>query len=93
MTTKNSPLSALKAQADKIAAELKRVERGDATAIDVAGKLGAARQRDWITFAVAMDDKIMKINMTWATIRATSEAGIAEYILDRMREARNPVTH
>lgn len=91
MTTKHSPLSALKAQADKIAAELKRMERGEATAIDVAGKLGAARQRDWISFAVVMDDKILTIDMTWATIRSTSEFGLSEYIIRQMREARDAV--
>lgn len=92
MTTAQSPLRQLKAQADKIAAELKKVERGDSTAVDVAGKLGAARQRDHISFAVFMDDKILTVDMTWAKIRESSEAGIAEYILGKMREERH-VTH
>jgi len=88
MTTARSPLAALKAQADKIAAALKSAERGEKVATDPAGKIAKARAGESVTFAVVMDDKILKITMTWATIRVTAEAGIAEYILLRMREAR-----
>ena len=33
----------------------------------------------------------IKIEMAWAMIRETSRAGIAEYILNQMREARDTV--
>jgi hypothetical protein len=88
MTTARSPLPVLKAQADKIAAQLKVASEGKSIAHDPAGKIAAALAKESITFAVAMDDKILKIEMPWATIRETSEAGIAEFILDRMREER-----
>lgn len=89
MTTARSPLRALKAQADKMAAALKATERGEATfGDDVGGKIAASRARGSITFGVVMDDKVLKIEMSWATIRETSEAGISEYILKQMREDR-----
>lgn len=87
MTTARSPLSKLKKQADRIAMALKQAERGEPIAHDPAGKIAAARQRDSVKFAVVMDDKIFSVDMTWETIRATSEAGISEYIVRQMREA------
>jgi hypothetical protein len=38
-----------------------------------------------------MDDKVITIDLPWATIRATSEVGLAEYILNQMREVRNVI--
>lgn len=89
MTTARSPLPALKAQADKIAAQLKAASDGKSIAPDPAGKIASALARESITFAVVMDDKVLKIEMPWATIRETAEAGIADFILDRMRESRD----
>ena len=91
MTTAHSPLRVLKAQADKIAAALKAAERGEKIAHDVLGKIEAARARESISFGVVMDDKVLKIEMAWATIRATSEVGISEFILKQMRDARDTV--
>ena len=91
MTTSRSPLRALKAQADKIAAALKAAARGETVVSDPTGKIAAALTREAIKFAVVMDDKILSVEMPWATIRTMSEAGIAEYILKHMREARDPV--
>lgn len=90
MTTAQSPLHKLKAQADRIAAHLKAVERGDPVP-DPTGKIAASRAGDSTTFAIAMDDKILTITMAWSTIRETSEAGIAEYILKHMRGAGDAV--
>lgn len=91
MTTAQSPLRVLKAQSDRMAMMLKAAERGDTIANDPGGKIAAARERDSVKFAVAMDDKIISIDMPWATIRETSESGISEYILNHMREARDTV--
>lgn len=82
MTTAHSPLRQLRAQARLVAAKLKAAERGD-----IVFKEGA-RERPCATFSIAMDDKILRIEMPWATIRATSEDGIAEYILRYMRGQR-----
>ena len=91
MTTKHSPLSALKAQADKIAETLKRAERGEKIDVRFAAKIDAARGKESFKVGIVMDDKIITIDMPWATIRATSEAGISEYIVKQMREARDAV--
>lgn len=84
MTTSHSPLRVLKSQADRVAQRLKAAERGDTTDRD-AVKFTAARARDSITFGVAMDDKVFKIAMTWAEIKATSEVALAAYILKLMQ--------
>jgi hypothetical protein len=82
----------LKAQADKIAAALKAVERGEAVdIIDARGKFAAARHKEAVKFAVIMDDKTLAIEIRWDTIRQMSETGIAEWILRYMRGARESV--
>jgi len=91
MTTSHSPLRALKAQADNIAKIVKAISRGENPIEDRGGKLAAARNRDSVKFVVVMDDKVITIDMPWATIRGTSEVGIAEYILKHMRGARDAV--
>lgn len=85
MTTKHSPLRRLKAQSDEIAAKLKAAERGEITFKD------GARNCETVTVAVVMDDKILNIEMAWATIRETTEAGLAAYLLKHMREQRDAV--
>jgi hypothetical protein len=91
MTTKHSPLRVLKGQADKIAETLKRAERGEIVEARFAQKIEAARSNETFKVGIVMDDKVITIEMPWATIRSTSEVGLAEYILDQMREARNVV--
>lgn len=54
-------------------------------------KIAAARDRESVRFGVVMDDKVLTIDMPWATIRETSTAGISEYILRQMQEARDAV--
>jgi hypothetical protein len=85
MTTAHSPLSALRSQADRMAAVLKAASRGARIAHDPGGKLAAALQRESITFGVVMDDKVLKIEMPWELIRECTEAGIAEYIIKQMQ--------
>jgi hypothetical protein len=89
MTTALSPLRVLKAQADKIAKTVKEIERGENPTEDRGGKLAAARNRGSIRFGVVMDDKVLTIDMTWATIRGFGEVALSEYILKQMRESRD----
>lgn len=91
MTTKNSPLSALKAQADKIAETIKRAERGEKIDVRFAETIKAARGKESFKVGIMMDDKLITIEMPWATIESTSEVGLAAYILKQMREDRNAV--
>ncbi len=87
MTTKSSPIQVLKAQADKIAAMLKAAERGDKIDVRFAEKIEAARARGVFKVGIVMDDKVITFDMPWATISATSEAGLSQYIVDQMQEA------
>lgn len=91
MTTKHSPLSALKKQADNIAQMLKAAERGDKIDVKFAAKIEAARHRESFKFAVVMDDKIITIDMPWKTIQSTSEVGLSEFIVREMRERRETI--
>lgn len=88
MTTKHSPLSVLKAQADKIAQTLAAAERGEKIDVRFAEKIAAARGKDAIKVAIVMDDKVIFIEIPWATIRSAGEAGLSEYIVNQMREVR-----
>lgn len=91
MSTSHSPLRKLKAEADRCAAKLKSMERGEAVENDPARKVAAALARQSITFGVVMDDKVLKIEMPWAAIREYSEAGLSEYILKHMRGSREAI--
>ena len=88
MTTKHSPLHLLKAQADKIAAMIKAAERGERIGVRFAEKIAAARAKPSLKIGVVMDDKVFTLDLPWTTIRGTSEAGLAEYVVNLMREAR-----
>lgn len=89
MTTKDSPLRVLKAQADKIAAIIAAFERGDPIDPGFAQQLEAARNHASFKVGIVMDDKIIKIELPWETIRSSGEVGLSEYILRQMREARD----
>lgn len=91
MTTKHSPLWVLKAQADKIASMIKAAERGEKIDARFAEKIAAARDKESFKIGIVMDDKVITVDMSWVTIRATSKTGIAEYILKQMRETRDAV--
>lgn len=85
MTTSNSPLHKLKAQADNIAKIIKAVERGEKVAADPVGKMAAALARGLVKFGIVMDDKIITMEMPTALIRETTEAGISEFVVNHMR--------
>lgn len=95
MTTAHSPIRQLKAQAAGIAAKLKKAERGEVFPVeDPAGKLAQARaDKEQIIFGVAMDDKLIKIAMPWATIRAMTEKALAKYLLEHMRKVQRETLH
>lgn len=88
MTTRHSPLYELKAQADHIASVIKRAERGEHITDRFAEKISEARKRETFKVGVVMDDKVFTIEMTWARIRETDEAGLSAYMLGLMQEAR-----
>ena len=88
MTTRSSPIQALKAQAVKMAAMLKKAERGEPIDVRFAEKIATARQTDALKVGVVMDDKIITLELPWTVIRETSEAELVAYIVDLMQERR-----
>lgn len=80
MTTKNSPLSILQAQAEKIASTLK--------SSDFKRKMKNLGKNE-AKFAVVMDDKIIKITMPMSQIEASTQEEIKEFILKEMREKQS----
>lgn len=90
MTTKDSPLRVLKAQADKIAACITAFERGGPPPdVRFAERLEKARGRESIRIGIAMDDKILSLDLKWDMISAMGEGALAEYVLKLMREKRD----
>lgn len=89
MSTKNSPLSKLKAEADNIARHLAAFERGDPVDPSFAAKMQAARANPSVKFAIIMDDKIITLEIPWTTIKSSGEVAMSEYILKQMREQRD----
>ncbi len=83
MTTSASPLAKLKAQADQIATRLKGMVSADPATLP--DKVRAALDKPAIKFGIVMDDKIITVEMPWATIRETDEAGISAWIVEHMR--------
>jgi len=87
MTTAHSPLSAITAQADKIAKRIKAIDRGEPFD-DPSGKIAESIAAGFFKFAVIMDDKLISITMQWSTIHDTSEAALSAFIVKHMRNAR-----
>lgn len=80
MTTKNSPLRLLRAQAEQIAKALKD---------PATPGMSAARLKSVFKTALVMDDKVITIEMSWGLVDQTTEPALAEYILKLMREAND----
>lgn len=89
MTTKNSPLSALKAQADGIAKMLAAAERGEIIDPKFEAKLKEARGKDVVKVGIIMDDHLISLDIPWTLIHSTGEVAMAEYILKLMRGQRD----
>jgi hypothetical protein len=75
MTTSSSPPEKLRYQATKIVHVLRRV---------------ALKKSDTdpdITFGIVMDDKVVKITMSWVLIKSFDEFSMVEYIVKQMQGA------
>ena len=89
MTTKESPEWQIDQQANRIAAMMKKAERGAPITQDTHGKIAAARKiAPGLDTAVVMDGKILKIYLSWEKIRETTQAGIAAWVKSAMMEER-----
>ncbi len=89
MTTRHSPLAALRKQADAMAAMIRAAERGEKVDARFAEKIEAARLQPSLKVGIVMDDKVITLELPWTTIHVASEAGLSEYIVNLMREARD----
>jgi hypothetical protein len=71
------------------------MERGDTDVLAQfgihPGALAQSIERGSITFGVVMDDKTLKITLSWSKIKETSEIGISEFVLKYMRDERGKV--
>lgn len=83
MSNKDSPLRKLTAEANRIAAYIKAVGRGD-----IPAKPGS-ETKDGLKFGIVMDDKIITIELTRAKIEEYSEGAISTMIVKLMREEKN----
>jgi hypothetical protein len=93
VTTSQSPIAQLRGQAENIAGVLKRAEAGAPNGpTDPAHKFSAARCKPSVTVGIVQDDKLIRIEFPWSQIHDTTEAGIAEFILDYMRGVRDEGT-
>jgi hypothetical protein len=88
MTTKSSPPHMLRRQAETVAETLKKAERGDKFDAKYTARIAEARERGSFSVGIVMDDKVIKLDISWATIHETTEAALVEYILDLMRETK-----
>ena len=89
MTTKHSTLRVLKSQADLIAQTIMAAERGEPVSAQFAEKVAQARNRPSVKIGIAMDDKVITIDIPWERIKSSGEVALAEWILDLMREKQN----
>ncbi|MBR1066882.1 hypothetical protein [Bradyrhizobium liaoningense] len=88
MTTSQSPLRVLKAQANNMARIMKAIERGEKVTEDVGGKLAASLAVGVAKVAIAMDDKVIILDIAWSTVKTSSEVALGEYVLGLMRGSR-----
>lgn len=92
MTTKDSPLEDLKAQADNIATMLKNAEAGVFPQhIPNIKKVMEARSNPTIKVGIVMDDKVLAPELEWATIRGMSHHELSRWIVRQMREQTTDV--
>jgi len=89
MTTSQSPLRVLKAQADEIARHLRAFERGEKVPVEWAIKIQEAKTKNSIVIGVVMDDKVLKLTLPWSIVQKTPEIALAAYILKQMRGERD----
>ncbi len=83
MTTASSRKRVLRRQAKQIVAVLKLAERRDPRA---PAKMLEARDRESVKAAVAMDDKIIILEVPWKTIAETSDIELQDFIVEQMQK-------
>lgn len=90
MTTSSSPIQKIKAEATKIAQTLKQAERGQYPNQTFRQRIEESKLRGIFVVGIAMDDKIIKVEIPWDTIKATPEKELTTYIVDLMQGKEQP---
>lgn len=86
MSTSRTPVAKLRAQAFVIASTLRKAARGEPLGDgDPGGRIAGARGKPSFKMGIAMDDKVITLEITWAKILDTTEAALTEYIVKLMR--------
>jgi len=85
MTTSNTPPKILRMQSDRIAHLMKEIEAGRSVDDDVGGKIAASKASGIFKPAIAMDDKLILIEIPWNTVHNLSEAELSAFIFDLMQ--------
>jgi hypothetical protein len=80
MSTSQTAEKFLRKQANVISSSLKAME-------DKEGQ--GSIPRDAITFGIVMDDKVIKMTMTWDKIRKTSKEALTVFIVKHMQGQSN----
>lgn len=93
MSTTRTPLRVLQAEANKIAAQLKAIDRGERVSGPYAEKVEAARGNPALMFGIVMDDKVIQVEMPWSKLRETSEAALSAWLLRYMKGTRADAVH
>lgn len=87
MTTSKSPPDVIRAQAHRIAETLKKVADGGIINVsDPNGKLKASLEKGVVDFGIVMDDKIVKIEIPWETVRVHTQQSLCDWIFRLMSD-------
>lgn len=89
MSTSRSPLRQLQAEANRIAAMIKRWERRDFQGVeDPARKLEKAFAAGRLKVGIVQDDKVTTLEIDIDVLRNHSEASLSAVVLRHMQGAR-----
>lgn len=89
MTTSQSPIRLLRAQATYIAKTLKDAERGYFPDMAFAAKFKAAREKESFSMGLVMDDKVLTLDIPWTKIQETNATDLTEWIVRKMQGLKN----
>ena len=92
MSHSRSSEQQIRTQAERIAQHLKDVTSGKTTVADPQGRIAKARETGIFTFAIAMDDKILKLSMPFEKIQLLNKELLTQHIFDLMR-GHNDTAH
>jgi len=85
MATSNTPAKILRMHSDRIAHIMKDLEAGQPVKDGISSKIAASKASGVFRPLVAMDDKLVVIEIPWTTVRNLSESELSAFIFDLMQ--------